>query len=153
MYYSLATRKYSGVALLVHRRVEEPKVGYSFQYAKDPSTHHPEGRIIFAQFDSFDLLTTYSPNNGSKSDSFQRREEWDAEALQFMKSRSRPLVWIGDLNVAHKTCDVTQPAEWWEKQTYQGPIVHCRGQPGFTKAERSRFTRLLEEAKLIDTFR
>ena len=133
--------------------MQEPQIGYSFHFDKDPSKHHEEGRIIFAKFDSFDLLTTYTPNHGSQPEAFQRREKWDTEALDFVKSRSKPLVWIGDLNVAHEACDVTHPAEWWERQTYQGPLVNCRGQPGYTKAERMRFSQLLQEGGLVDTFR
>lgn len=75
--------------------------------------HYADGRVICMGFPSFDLLTTYSPNNGSSDTSFQRRRLWDKDTHLFVEraaKRGRPLVWVGDLNVAHTPADVTHPA-------------------------------------------
>jgi exonuclease III len=75
--------------------------------------HYADGRVICMGFPSFDLLATYSPNNGSSDTSFQRRRLWDKDTHLFVEraaKRGRPLVWVGDLNVAHTPADVTHPA-------------------------------------------
>jgi len=79
---------------------------------------HPEGRIICASFATFDLLATYSPNNGSDPESFARRAAWDKALNEAVVQRNRPLLWIGDLNVAAERIDVTHP-DWFAQQCYQ----------------------------------
>lgn len=75
--------------------------------------HYADGRLICMGFPSFDLLATYSPNNGSSETSFLRRRVWDKDVLLFLaraKKRGRPIIWVGDLNVAHTPADVTHPS-------------------------------------------
>lgn len=75
--------------------------------------HYADGRLICMGFPSFDLLATYSPNNGSSETSFLRRRLWDKDVTLFLtraKKRGRPIVWMGDLNVAHTPADVTHPS-------------------------------------------
>ena len=74
--------------------------------------HYADGRVICMGFPSFDLLATYSPNNGSSDTSFHRRRLWDKDTHLFVEraaKRGRPVVWVGDLNVAHTPADVTHP--------------------------------------------
>ena len=75
--------------------------------------HYADGRVICMGFPSFDLLATYSPNNGSSETSFLRRRVWDKDILLFLtraEKRGRPIIWVGDLNVAHTPADVTHPS-------------------------------------------
>jgi exonuclease III len=75
--------------------------------------HYADGRLICMGFPSFDLLATYSPNNGSSETSFLRRRLWDKDVLLFLtraEKRGRPIIWVGDLNVAHTPADVTHPS-------------------------------------------
>lgn len=66
------------------------------------SKHEPDGRVILAEFETFNLLNTYAPNNGWKEEenSFPRRRKWDKRILEFvLQSSDKPLIWCGDLNV------------------------------------------------------
>ncbi|CAE7035739.1 APE1L [Symbiodinium sp. CCMP2592] len=105
-----------------------------------------------ASFATFDLLATYSPNNGSDPESFARRAAWDKALNEAVVQRNRPLLWIGDLNVAAERIDVTHP-DWFAQQCYQGEPADMRGQPGFTEGERRRFKELLVTGKLVDAYR
>ena len=62
---------------------------------------HPDGRVIVAAFDELEVLGTYAPNNGSTEESFARRRQWDAAVGAFLHGAdaSRPVMWLGDLNV------------------------------------------------------
>lgn len=58
--------------------------------------------MILAEFETFRLLNTYSPNNGWKEEenAFQRRRKWDKRMVEFLtKASDKPLIWCGDLNV------------------------------------------------------
>jgi exonuclease III len=77
--------------------------------------HDPEGRFQFARFQGLDLLHTYVPNRGYKAESIQQRRQWDDQMLAFLRRRAElaphtPLVWCGDLNVAHTPDDSTDDA-------------------------------------------
>jgi exonuclease III len=93
--------------------------------------HYADGRVICMGFPSFDLLATYSPNNGSSDTSFHRRRLWDKDTHLFVEraaKRGRPLVWVGDLNVAHTPADVTHPAFF--SQQMRQPDSGNSGQAG-----------------------
>lgn len=78
----------------------------------DRDGHSADGRLICMGFPSFDLMATYSPNNGSSETSFVRRRIWDKNIKLFLSraaQRGTPIVWVGDLNVAHTPADVTHP--------------------------------------------
>lgn len=93
--------------------------------------HYADGRVICMGFPSFDLLATYSPNNGSSETSFHRRRLWDKDTHLFVErsaKRGRPLVWVGDLNVAHTPADVTHPAFF--SQQMRQPDSGNSGQAG-----------------------
>ncbi|KAH7549777.1 hypothetical protein JRO89_XS13G0081000 [Xanthoceras sorbifolium] len=122
------------------------------------SKHEPDGRVILAEFETFHLLNTYSPNNGWKEEenSFQRRRKWDKRILEFVMQRSeKPLIWCGDLNVSHEEIDVSHP-EFFSAAKLNGYIPPNKedcGQPGFTLAERKRFGDILKEGRLVDAYR
>jgi len=105
----------------------------------DPSN---EGRIITAEFDNFYLVTVYTPN--SKNDLSRlrlRHEQWDPAFLKYLQIRAekKPVIFCGDLNVAHTELDLANPK----------PNI---GKHGFTDEERSGFEKLLA-AGFVDTFR
>ncbi|KAL0311326.1 UNVERIFIED_CONTAM: DNA-(apurinic or apyrimidinic site) lyase [Sesamum angustifolium] len=124
----------------------------------DQLRHEPDGRVIFAEFESFRLLNTYVPNNGWKDEetAFQRRRKWDKRMLEFvLKTSDKPLIWCGDLNVSHQDLDVSHP-EFFSAAKLNGyvpPNKEDCGQPGFTVSERKRFDSILKEGKLVDAYR
>ncbi len=101
-----------------------------------------EGRMIAAEFDALWLVSVYTPN--SKDDLTRldlRYKQWDPAFLTYMKrlEQTKPVIFCGDLNVAHKEIDLANPK----------PNM---GKHGFTKEERERFQDFLD-AGFIDTFR
>ena len=101
-----------------------------------------EGRVISAEFDDFWLVTVYTPNSkGDLSRLRLRDEQWDPAFLEHIKEleKTKPVIFCGDLNVAHSEDDLANPK----------PNV---GKHGFTNEERQGFQNFLD-AGLIDTFR
>lgn len=101
-----------------------------------------EGRVLTAEFDDFFLVNVYTPN--SKEDLSRlnlRHKQWDRAFLEYVKflNESKPVVFCGDLNVAHTEEDLANP-----KQNV--------GKHGFTKEEREGIDNL-EKAGFVDTFR
>ena len=155
-YWSLAEYKYSGCGLLVRKDRAQPlEVRYSLDAAAPAGRHHPEGRVILAHFAHLELLGTYVPNNGSNEASFERRRQWEVELDSLLLApRERPLVWIGDLNVAAGWHDVGPDPSWFRNQNgTDAAHPDDRGQPGFTANEQARFARTLERARMIDAYR
>lgn len=105
----------------------------------DPNT---EGRVITAEFDKFFVVTVYTPN--AKDDLSRvplRHKHWDPAFLQYCKQleEKKPVVFCGDLNVAHTEDDLARPK----------PNV---GKKGFTAEEREGFDNFVN-AGFVDTFR
>ena len=105
----------------------------------DPNT---EGRVLMAEYEAFFLVTVYTPN--AKDDLGRiplRRDHWDPAFLAYcqLREKSKPVVFCGDLNVAHTELDLANPK----------PNV---GKKGFTLEERAGFQAFLN-AGYIDTFR
>jgi exodeoxyribonuclease-3 len=101
-----------------------------------------EGRVIAAEFDKFWVVTVYTPN--AKDDLSRvplRQNQWDPAFLAYMKQleKTKPVIFCGDLNVAHTEDDLARP----------GPN---RGKKGFTDEERSGFQAFVD-AGFVDTFR
>ena len=104
--------------------------------------HDQEGRVITAEFNNFFLVTVYTPN--SKRELLRldyRQKEWDIDFLKYLKDleKSKPVVFCGDLNVAHKEIDLKNPKT-------------NRRNAGFTDEERMGFDNYIS-AGFIDTFR
>ncbi|MCO5548735.1 hypothetical protein L7F22_002196 [Adiantum nelumboides] len=156
-WWSLADTKYGGTALLVKHCFKPLNVKFSLDEI-DMQKHEADGRVIIAEFEQFLLMNTYAPNNGWKEEelSFQRRRKWDKKILDFvLRISNKPLIWCGDLNVSHEEIDVSH-AEFFKNARLQGyvpPRKEDCGQPGFTDAERERFSKMLKEGGLIDTYR
>jgi len=101
-----------------------------------------EGRVISAEFPDFWVVTVYTPNSkGDLSRLKLRHEQWDPAFLEHVKEleKSKPVLFCGDLNVAHAEIDLANPKA-------------NVGKHGFTNEEREGFDHF-EAAGLIDTFR
>lgn len=105
----------------------------------DPSD---EGRVLTIELDTFFLITVYTPNSkGDLSRLALRHEQWDPAFLEYVKQceQTKPVLFCGDLNVAHTEIDLANPK----------PNI---GKHGFTHEEREGFDKFLASG-LLDTFR
>jgi len=151
-HFSLADWKYAGTCLLLKKKFRAD-VRYNLRKGAPPE---PEGRVVLAEFPTYVLLNTYVPNNGWTEETFHRRRRWDAAMLDFVQGLDKPLVWLGDLNVAHADVDVSHPELFRSavsEKDVPRPLEEDRGQPGFTKAEQARFSALLRHGRLVDCYR
>eukprot|EP00574_Skeletonema_japonicum_P004556 CAMPEP_0201721110 /NCGR_PEP_ID=MMETSP0593-20130828/5869_1 /ASSEMBLY_ACC=CAM_ASM_000672 /TAXON_ID=267983 /ORGANISM="Skeletonema japonicum, Strain CCMP2506" /LENGTH=493 /DNA_ID=CAMNT_0048211855 /DNA_START=258 /DNA_END=1739 /DNA_ORIENTATION=- len=106
--------------------------------------HDGEGRTVTAEFPLFYLTNVYVPNSGQKLDRLgYRTEEWDTDFLNKMQEfeKGKPVIWLGDLNVAHN-----------EKDTWNEGAKHLVKSAGTTPQERASFDRQLG-AGFVDAFR
>jgi exodeoxyribonuclease III len=101
-----------------------------------------EGRVVTAEFDKYFVVTVYTPN--AKDDLSRvalRHKHWDPAFLAYCKQleKKKPVVFCGDLNVAHTELDLANPKP-------------NRGKKGFTDEEREGFQNFVD-AGFVDTFR
>lgn len=149
-YWNSAHKKgYSGTAIFTKIKPLKVINGFPEDFAKkyvliDSETRDSanEGRVIAAEFNKFWLVTAYTPN--SKDDLSRiplRYEHWDPAFLAHVKQleKSKPVVFCGDLNVAHMPDDLARPKE-------------NEGKKGYTTQEREGFQKFID-AGFIDTFR
>lgn len=135
-YWNYAVKKgYSGTAVFTK---EEP---LSVAYGMGIEAHDQEGRVITLEFPEYYFITVYTPNSQDKLARLEYRMQWEQDFLSYLKSleEKKPVIFCGDLNVAHQEIDLKNPKT-------------NRKNAGFTDEERARFTGLLE-AGFIDTFR
>lgn len=135
-YFNYAEKKgYSGTAVFTKR---EP---LSVAYGMGRKEHDKEGRVITLEFEDFYFVTVYTPNSQNELKRLPYRLEWEAAFLQYLKGleASKPVVFAGDLNVAHKEIDLKNPKT-------------NRHNAGFTDEERNAFSVLLQNG-FVDTFR
>jgi exodeoxyribonuclease-3 len=148
-WYSADKPGYSGTALLSKVAPEQVINGFPEDIIKkykltgdvygDPNK---EGRVIAAEFDAFWVVTVYTPN--AKDDLSRiplRHKHWDPAFLAYCKKleQDKPVVFCGDLNVAHTEDDLANPKP-------------NRGKKGFTEEERNGFQAFVD-AGFIDTLR
>jgi len=142
-YWNSATKKgYSGTAIF--SKIEPMNVIYDLGIKK----HDDEGRVITLEFEKFFLTTVYTPNSKRELERLDYRyNEWDRDFLAFVKKleEKKPVIFCGDLNVAHKPIDLKNDVS--NMTTAKKP-----GACGFTDKERERFSDFLD-AGFIDTFR
>ncbi|MFZ2545234.1 MAG: exodeoxyribonuclease III [Candidatus Saccharimonadales bacterium] len=101
-----------------------------------------EGRVIAAEYEDFWIVSVYTPNSKSKLERLNlRTEQWDKAFLAYMKEleKRKPVIFMGDLNVAHKEIDLARPNDNHKNH-------------GFTDEERAGFD-AIESAGFLDTFR
>ncbi len=127
---------YSGTAIFTKIKPVEVTMGIGI------SKHDEEGRVITAEYKDFYLVNVYVPN--SKRDLSRlryRAKEWDTDFLKYLKTleKKKPVIFCGDLNVAHTEDDLTNPST-------------NRKNHGFTEEERAGFSKIIQSG-FIDTFR
>lgn len=135
-YWNYAEKKgYSGVAMFTK---EEP---ISVTYGIGIEEHDHEGRVITAEFEDYYVITCYTPNSQDGLKRLDYRMTWEDAFRVYLKKleEKKPVIFCGDLNVAHKEIDLKNPKT-------------NRKNAGFTDEERGKFTELLE-AGFIDTYR
>jgi exodeoxyribonuclease-3 len=135
-HWNCAEKKgYSGTALFSRDRPLNVTTGIGV------GEHDREGRVLTAEFDGFFMVNVYVPNSQRELTRLAYRQEWDRDFLRYLKEmeRRKPVIFCGDLNVAHTELDLANPKANEKNH-------------GFTPEERAGFTRLIE-AGFIDTFR
>ena len=113
----------------------------SVSYGIGMEEHDTEGRVITAEFPEYYVVTCYTPNSQDGLARLDYRMKWEDDFLAYLKKleKNKPVVFCGDLNVAHKEIDLKNPKT-------------NRKNAGFTDEERGKFTDLLA-AGFVDTFR
>ena len=126
---------YSGTAIFTRRA----PLQVTYDFGED--LHHHEGRVITAEFEPFYLVCCYTPNSQDELRRLEYRMIWETDIREYLMEldRQKPVVYCGDLNVAHQEIDIKNP----------GPN---RRNPGFTDEEREKMTQLLSSG-FVDTFR
>ena len=135
-YYNYAEKKgYSGTALFTKK---EP---ISVTYGIGIEEHDHEGRVITAEFEDFYFITVYVPNSQNELARLDYRMQWEKDFLAYIKKleETKPVIYCGDLNVAHNEIDLKNP-----KTNHHNA--------GFTDEERGAFSRVIESG-MIDTYR
>ena len=135
-YWNYAEKKgYSGTA--VFTRMEPLKVLYGINVEE----HDHEGRVITLEYPDFYFLTVYTPNSQDGLKRLEYRMRWEDDFLAYVNEldREKPVIWCGDLNVAHREIDLKNP-----KTNHNNP--------GFTDEERNKMSVVLDSG-YIDTFR
>ncbi len=135
-YFNSADKKgYSGTAILTK---EEP-IAVTYDFGED--VHRHEGRIITAEYPEFYLVCCYTPNSKDELARLPYRMEWEDDLRAYLQEldQKKPVVYCGDLNVAHQEIDLKNPKT-------------NRKNPGFSDEERAKMTELLSSG-FVDTFR
>lgn len=103
--------------------------------------HDLEGRVITLEYEGFYLVNVYAPNAQRGLMRLDYKVKWNADFLAFIKKlgEKKPVIFCGDMNVAHQEIDIARPKD-------------NRNNAGFTDAEREGFSRMLDSG-FIDTFR
>ncbi|HBA93570.1 MAG TPA: exodeoxyribonuclease III, partial [Ruminococcaceae bacterium] len=135
-YWNYAEKKgYSGTA--VFTKYEPISVSYGMGIPE----HDTEGRVITLEYDNFYLITVYVPNSKRELLRLDYRMQWEDAFRDYVCAldKKKPVVFCGDLNVAHKEIDLKNP-----KTNHRNA--------GFTDEEREKFSLMLDSG-FTDTFR
>ena len=135
-YWNYAEKKgYSGTAVFTK---QEP---ISVFLGMDKPEHDTEGRLITLEFENFYFVCCYTPNAQDGLKRIDYRMKWEDDLRDYLSSLSanKPVVYTGDLNVAHNEIDLKNPKS-------------NRGNAGFSDEEREKFSQLLS-AGFVDSFR
>lgn len=149
-YWNSANRKgYSGTAIFTKTKpisviLDIPeKIAKKFKINDDGyGNPNAEGRVVCAEYKDFHVVSVYTPN--AKDDLSRvklRHKIWDPAFLEYMKEldKKKPVIFCGDLNVAHTPLDLARPKE-------------NIGKKGFTDEEREGIDKIID-AGFVDTFR
>lgn len=134
-FHSADKKGYSGTAVLTK---EEP-LSVTYDFGDD--IHRHEGRIITAEYAEFYLVCCYTPNSQDGLKRLDYRMQWEDDLRAYLKEldAKKPVVYCGDLNVAHTEIDLKNPKS-------------NRQNPGFSDEERAKMTQLLDQG-FVDSFR
>lgn len=135
-YWNYAEKKgYSGTAIFT--KTEPLSVSYGINIEE----HDTEGRVITLEYNGFYFVTVYTPNSQNELKRLSYRMQWEDDFLKYLKQleSSKPVIFCGDLNVAHNEIDLKNPKT-------------NRNNAGFTNEERAKMTALLDSG-FTDTFR
>lgn len=135
-YWNYAEKKgYSGTAIFTKHHPLSVKLGIGKEGFDE------EGRVITLEYEKFYLVTVYTPNAKEDLARLDYRQTWEDEFLAYLKGleSEKPVIFCGDLNVAHKEIDLKNPKT-------------NRGHAGFTDEERAKFNAVIESG-FVDTFR
>ncbi len=135
-YFNSAIKKgYSGTAVFTKEKPINVTYGIGIE------EHDQEGRIITAEYEKFYLVNCYTPNSKRELERLEYRKIWEDEIRKYLKKleETKPVIYCGDLNVAHEEIDLKNP----KTNHYSA---------GFTDEERNKMTELLN-AGFIDSFR
>ncbi len=131
---SAEKKGYSGTAIF--SKIKPISVRFGRDILEDK-----EGRLIIAEFNHFFLVNVYTPNSQRGLTRLKDRLAWDKKFFELMKGleKEKPVVFCGDLNVAHKEIDIARPKD-------------NVNNPGFTPEERASFDNYTNSG-FIDSFR
>ena len=135
-YWNYAEKKgYSGTAVFTR------KTPLSVQYGIGIPEHDTEGRVITLEYPDYYFITVYTPNAQDGLKRLGYRMKWEDDFLSYVKGldKVKPVIWCGDLNVAHREIDLKNP-----KTNHQNA--------GFTDEERAKMSAVLDSG-FVDTFR
>jgi len=135
-YWNTAEKKgYAGTAIFTKSRPLSitPHIGVA--------EHDREGRVLTTEFADFYLVNVYVPNSKRELTRLGYRQKWDRDFLRYLKKleQKKPVIFCGDLNVAHTEIDLANPKA-------------NVGNHGFTPEERAGFSAVVK-AGFLDTFR
>lgn len=135
-YWNAATKPgYSGTLILSKEKPLSVKNGIGID------EHDNEGRVITAEYPDYFIVTVYTPNAQHGLARLDYRLTWDMDFLSYIKhlEKTKPVIFCGDLNVAHQEIDLARP-----KDNHKNP--------GFSPQERASFDQIIA-ADFTDTFR
>ncbi len=148
-FFSAQKKGYSGTAIFSKQKPLQYKDGFPEDIVKkykvtgdEYGNPNLEGRVIAAEFNNFWVVTVYTPNSKGDLSRLQLRyKQWDPAFLAYVQQleASKPVLFCGDLNVAHEEIDLANPKS-------------NVGKHGFTNEERERFSDFVQ-AGYVDTFR
>ena len=135
-FWNYAEKKgYSGTAIFTKQKP------LSVAYGIGIEEHDHEGRVITLEYPDYYVVTVYTPNSQDGLARLDYRMKWEDDFFAYLKKleENKPVIFCGDLNVAHQEIDLKNPKS-------------NRGNPGFSDEERGKFTELLN-AGFTDTWR
>ena len=135
-YWNYAVKKgYSGTAVFTKQEPLDVTYGIGIE------EHDQEGRVITLEYDNYYFVTVYTPNSQQELARLEYRMKWEDDFLAYLceLDKNKPVIFCGDLNVAHNEIDLKNPKT-------------NRKNAGFTNEERGKFDKVVE-AGFIDTFR
>ena len=133
--YSAEKKGYSGTACWCREQPLTVTAGIGIE------PHDHEGRVLTLEYPGFWLVNCYTPNSQDGLKRLDYRMEWEDDLRDYLMEldQTKPVVYCGDLNVAHQEIDLKNPRS-------------NRMNPGFSDEERAKMTQLLESG-FTDTFR